>query len=291
MKTLNLANSKTSSISYKISKFPDGQQDVLITTQNTAYVIDGPVQIRSRFNSFLDLELIICANKSLKRMGVKEVHLYIPYLLGARSDRQFQIGGTSYFVDVIAPIINLQNFESVVSLDVHSGIPSACVNNLMCEDNSRLVHYSLLNINNESPIIVSPDAGAIKKIYSIAKTIKYKNEIIVASKFRDVDGNITNTCVPNVGYYLKKDFIIIDDICDGGRTFIEIAKAIKGTDGFLGNIYLIVTHSIFSSGLFELSKYFNKIYTTNSVMDINSTTEFGMRNEKHLDIVSQLNVI
>lgn len=298
MKKLNLTNQAESSVSYKISNFPDGQQDIVIDRGFVdQYGIYFPIQICSRFNSFRDLELIICATKALRRLGIKEVHLYIPYLLGARSDRQFQEGGTSYLVDVVAPIINALNFESVTVMDVHSDVAAACVQNLKWSSNQLLVEYAIADIENrihkmDPFVLVSPDAGALKKIYKISTTIdmpQYNHEIIVASKHRGVDGKITHTEVPGVENYLNKDFIIIDDICDGGRTFIEIAKAIK-SKGATGKIFLIATHGIFSAGLKELSEYFDRVYTTNSIMDISTNTEFGMRNERYLDVVNQKNI-
>ena len=79
----------------------------------------------------------------------------------------------------------------------------------------------------------------------------------------------------------SKNFVICDDICDGGRTFIEIAKAIRNIrpeEVFGDNIYLVVTHSIFSAGFEELEKWFTGIYTTNSVKDIDN------------ELVTQINV-
>lgn len=54
MLELDLVNLKNGDIEYKISKFPDGQQDVTIT--NLRYVDE--VLIKSRFNNFKDLELV-----------------------------------------------------------------------------------------------------------------------------------------------------------------------------------------------------------------------------------------
>ena len=68
----------------------------------------------------------------------------------------------------------------------------------------------------------------------------------------------------------SKNFVICDDICDGGRTFIEIAKAIQEVRPrsiFNDKIYLCVTHGIFSAGFEELEKYFTAIFTTNSVKE------------------------
>jgi ribose-phosphate pyrophosphokinase len=67
---------------------------------------------------------------------------------------------------------------------------------------------------------------------------------------------------------LDKDLFIVDDICDGGGTFINIARIIKENEQFKGRIYLIVTHGIFSRGFEDLAEYFNGIYTTNSISEV-----------------------
>ena len=291
MKNLNLVYSTNSDIDYKISNFPDGQQDITILTKpdfGLNYWSKEPVKIMSRFNSFKDLELMICATKALRRLKVKEIHLYIPYLLGARSDRKFVYGGTSYLVDVIAPIINAQGYESVTVIDVHSDVASACINNLVILTNVSLVkfvigHIKKFEVGDTIPsvglnkfIIVSPDAGSVKKIYNVAESIDYdKNNILTCSKYRDTDGNLTKTNVPLSVYDVNKDLVIIDDICDGGRTFINIVESIKQTRSLssvdqpdnYGKIYLIVTHGIFSSGFDTLDEYFDGIFCTNSVKD------------------------
>ena len=72
-------------------------------------------------------------------------------------------------------------------------------------------------------------------------------------------------------YHLDKDMIIIDDICDGGATFINIAKELR-KPGYMykdNKIYLIVTHGIFSKGTTKLSQYFDGIYCTNSYKNCN----------------------
>jgi phosphoribosylpyrophosphate synthetase len=158
MKTLNLAYPEKSDIKIvdsfgnegKVCQFPDGQQDVIIkTVYGKTHIIgweEEKFTIKSHFNSFRDLELIMCATKALRRLGVKEIHLYIPYLLGARSDREFVEGGTSYLVDVIAPVINSLGFESVTVMDVHSDVAAACINNLKVVGNSEFVEWAIEKI-------------------------------------------------------------------------------------------------------------------------------------------------
>jgi len=270
---LNLAYPEASDISFKVSKFPDGQQSITIAPIRTNVTI----QIRSKLNSFKDLELIICANKALRNEECSDkISLYVPYFLGARSDRKFETGGTNYLKDVICPLINGQNFDRVTVIDPHSDVTEALLNNFYKKDNVDLVNWALRDINSTNYLLVSPDAGALKKVFNVAEKINYKKDIIIASKHRDVSGKITHTEVPFSVNDAGKDMIIIDDICDGGRTFIEIAKTIKNKQMLSsatpihGKIYLIVTHGIFSAGYDELANYFDTIYCTNSIQDIDN---------------------
>jgi ribose-phosphate pyrophosphokinase len=265
---LDLTNKEKSLIDYEISKFPDGQQTLHLKNVRVALVMDRTIQIKSRLNNFKDLELIICANQALKNLGAGHVNLYVPYFTGARSDRQFVNTGVNYLKQVICPIINSQNFASVTVIDPHSDVLEACLNNYEKISNTNLVNFALKDLNGRSAqtAIVSPDAGALKKIYDIAKHFNIKN-VTTASKVRDIEtGNIVRTELPTMDLTDIEHIIIIDDICDGGRTFIELAKEIKKqTDK---PVYLIVTHGIFSAGFDSLVGNIENIYTTNSVRDI-----------------------
>jgi ribose-phosphate pyrophosphokinase len=301
MKILNLVDIDKSDIKYQIQKFPDGQQNVVLKSSvnydipmangiGLSDIKKYPIQIKARLNNFLDLELIICATKSLRAVGVKEIHLYTPYFMGARSDRQFERGGNRYLADVICPIINSLNFESVSILDPHSYVLGNLINNFKSETNEQLVGFALGNIypsgvkyTPDNYILVSPDAGASHKIYKLAEQIDYKGDIITCSKERDANGKLTNISLMNLPKDAwTKDLIIVDDICDGGQTFINIAKHFKENYGDLkGKMYLIITHGIFSKGTTELGHYFDAIYTTNS---------YKSCNQLELMKVKQLNV-
>lgn len=75
MRTLNLYNKSQSEINYKLTIFPDGQQSIRIDKKN---INKEPVQIKSRMRNFLDVEIIICAKKSLDALGVKVIRLFVP---------------------------------------------------------------------------------------------------------------------------------------------------------------------------------------------------------------------
>ena len=289
MKILSLVNPKKFEnaiygISYKISNFPDGQKS--ITILNSDSVRDSPddVRIESRLNSFEDLGLIICANQAIKEINRDiKVHLYIPYFLGARSDRKFTKGTSHYIKTVIAPIINNEKFTSVTVLDPHSDVVEACIKRFKKISNASLVKFALSEISpkidknpflpqfvSSSIIITACDAGGEKKIYDLVSEIDYTGELAFGTKHRKVPtGEILSTSVKLPNEYKNKKFVLIDDICDGGRTFIELAKAIRAEANDPNiEIHLIVTHGIFSAGYEELSKHFKTIYCTNSVKDV-----------------------
>jgi ribose-phosphate pyrophosphokinase len=309
MKTLNLVNLEQSDIKYKPQKFPDGQQNIVLLSDNDQYedrlfeLKHGmSVNIKSRLNNWRDLELIVAAVASLRELSVEEIHLYTPYFVGARSDRKFEEGGNNYIKHVIAPVINSLGFKTVTILDPHSDVLEACVNGFKKLNNSDLVRYALIHqnnldgvkaiVNSSTCILMAPDAGASKKIYKLAKDIGYTGPIIVCDKERDIDGNIIKTIVPLKSdlFDYNEDIIIIDDICDGGRTFIEIAKEIEEyfsdpyKNGWQPKKYLIVTHGIFSAGFKELGKYFDGIYCTNSYRDV-ADNEYEIKTN-----IKQLNV-
>ncbi len=113
------------------------------------------------------------------------------------------------------------------------------------------------------PAFVSPDAGANKKTMELSKYFNHSN-FLRADKNRNLHtGEILETVVYGV---IPPEVIIADDICDGGRTFIELAKVLKAKGA--KKVYLYVTHGIFSKGTKPLlDAGIDTIFTTNAYYD------------------------
>jgi ribose-phosphate pyrophosphokinase len=170
---------------------------------------------------------------------------------------------------IISPILNAQKYTSVTVFDPHSDVAEACLDNYIKIDNETLVSFALDDININGPItVISPDAGALKKIYNICSTFNLP-DLLIGSKVRDIDGKILHTSIDGISSCENKNFIIIDDICDGGRTFIELVKTVKKQIPD-AKVHLVVSHGIFSKGLYELSKLVDTIYTTNSIRELHT---------------------
>ena len=71
--------------------------------------------------------------------------------------------------------------------------------------------------------------------------------------------------VPN-GDHGSKDVYIVDDIVEGGRTFITLAKELRKQN--VGKVYLIVSHGVFSQGDKEMKEYLDGVFTTDSFVSV-----------------------
>lgn len=231
---------------------------------NLDHEFSGRVLITTRIRSSDDLMTLLMATDALKRSGATDISLFIPYLPYARQDRQM-VFGEPLSLKVFANLINAQGYTKVTFYDVHSAVSTALIDNSKSFTNHEFVAECLNDKKNY--LIVSPDSGAYKKIFDTCKYIEYDKDIIIGGKVRDLKtGKILETTVSH-GSLSGMDCYIIDDICDGGGTFILLAEELKRRNA--GNIHLIVSHGIFSKG-YELPGI-DRIYTTNSFKDINDS--------------------
>lgn len=195
------------------------------------------------------------------RNGMKTIAA-IPYLPAARADR-----GTPLGAKVYADIINSFGIDHVVALDPHSDVAPALYDRLTVVDIDRVVPARVyLGVNG----IIAPDYGAQKRAIAVANLGGLP--VFQASKKRDfATGKLSGfECerLPNDG-----NFLVVDDICDGGGTFLGLAEAI-GIDR--SHLSLWVTHGIFSKGTNDLSKKFHQIWCTDS---------FGVSSPLHLQSI------
>ena len=114
--------------------------------------------------------------------------------------------------------------------------------------------------------LVAPDGGALKKIYKLSEYLGGIN-VVECSKRRDVKtGKLSSFEVFAAEDLEGKDFLVVDDICDGGGTFLGLAQQLRKHNA--GRLYLAVSHGIFSQGVEELAQYYEKIFTTDAFRNI-----------------------
>ncbi|QIL41050.1 ribose-phosphate pyrophosphokinase [Pedobacter sp. HDW13] len=221
------------------------------------------VQITHRINSFNDLGLICTTVDALKRMGVKAIKLFVPYFPAARQDR-VMIPGEPLTVKVYADIINALGLDNVTVFDPHSEVTPALLNNCTVTPNHVFIQKVVAQIGGEVKLI-SPDGGALKKIYKVSEFLGGA-EVVECSKSRDVKTGKLSGFKVYADDLKGADCLIVDDICDGGGTFIGLAEELKNKNA--GHLYLAISHGIFSKGFNELGKYFDQVFTTDSIKEI-----------------------
>jgi ribose-phosphate pyrophosphokinase len=245
-------------IDFKSFIFSGGEPHIKI---NPDFDINQKITITHRLNSFNDFGLLCLAVDALRRMDVKVIDLFIPYFPAARQDR-VMIKGEPLSVKVYADIINAMQLNKVFVFDAHSEVTPALVNNCEVIPNHTFITTVIKTIGNDVKLI-SPDGGALKKIYKVSEFLGGV-EVVECSKSRDVKTGRLSGFKVYEDDLQGMDCLIVDDICDGGGTFVGLAEELKKKNA--GKLYLAVSHGIFNKG-FEVLDCFDKIFTTNSFKD------------------------
>jgi ribose-phosphate pyrophosphokinase len=215
------------------------------------------ISIHATLHSSADIvELLMVTDAVRRDLPLTPLILTMPYCPYARQDRVCA-PGEALSIKVFCDLINSQNYSKVIVEDPHSDVLVALINNCRVRTQAEVFNPMIEVLGRNRQILVSPDAGANKKIFELAKTYCF-TEVVRADKTRNVEtGAITGTVVysEHVG---DKDFLIVDDICDGGYTFIKLAEALKTLT--TGKVILYVTHGIFSKGLDVFKGLIDEVY-------------------------------
>ncbi|HWB91985.1 MAG TPA: ribose-phosphate diphosphokinase [Puia sp.] len=271
MNTFDLIYPEQSTIRYKTMIFPDGQPHVKIDVQQAAKLEKkAPLRIFSRLNNANDLLMALLIKNSLDYMEFEHVELHVSYLLAARMDR-VMLDGEPFSLKVVSAMLNQAGFKKVLVFDPHSEVSTALIDRCYSVTNHAFVSDALSDYActhpGEEACLVSPDAGALKKIHKLAQFLGIGN-VVECMKERDVrTGALTNFKTMADGLHGQTCFIV-DDICDGGGTFSGTAKMLKEKGA--GKVNLIVSHGIFSRG--PVIEYVDKIYTTDSYKKVEGVT-------------------
>lgn len=181
---------------------------------------------------------------------------YLPY---SRQDRVCH-PGESFGLEVFIEILS-QVFSEVITEDVHS----AETDKLMLE------HY--INFDNIPQGVcasklpgfdyfVAPDAGAMKKIGQHRQVKTGSTKVVQLPKTRK-DGKVIYDDLKSGT--LSGKVCVVDDLCDGGATFLSLGQMLRRTQPDMTELSLYVTHGLFTNGIafVELYDLYDTIYVHN----------------------------
>ena len=256
-------------LQYKLTQFSAGElhpqiQDYALTG-NIESISIKPIAYNPTF--IVELSLLVNALRYEFHMSIP-IDLDLTYVPYSRQDRVCA-QGDAFGLKVFADQINALNSNLVTIFDAHSDVAPALINNCIHREAKDLFALNSNFLYNYSHL-VSPDAGAYKKVNSIASLIDIP--VIPALKTRDAaTGRLSNTILVTDGVESPTRLLVIDDICDFGRTFINLGKALRKTFPDTP-IDLYVSHGIFSKGIDELKFYYDNIYCHNLFSSVPGVT-------------------
>lgn len=262
----NIRDGRGNLIEYKINKFPAGEVGLLLSPK---YKTAVGVRIDCDIFNSNQLMLLIAMIENIENL----VELKIGFFAYQRQDKSKIINNGEFEeikmykkpFDLIADAIGNRKVK-VTFLDIHNSLMNEDVINII-PDIKRVIIDGVYELNKrgkavniDNVVIVYPDAGAMDRYGQTTKEFK----VISFDKFRGDTGSISeHSMVGNVDSESLngKDVFIIDDLCDGGRTFTSAAAKIKMFN--VNSMSLYVTHGLFSFGVDELVKTFDLImYST-----------------------------
>jgi len=240
------ANGILEQSSIKAINFPAGEAHVAVHDDASIY---DHVALLQGADSNEIFQLSMWAN-AVNSIGMNPT-LLLPYLPGARQDR-----GVPFGAKVYADTFNAMGFANVVCVDPHSPVMPSLLNNLTVIDSDTIIRD---NVDTEGLVgVICPDQGAHARTERVAATLGLP--VYYSKKKRDFStGKLSGfecEALPAEGRLL-----IVDDICDGGGTFMGIADA---TGLPKERVELWVTHGVFSGRAAQINERYNKVYTTDS---------------------------
>lgn len=196
--------------------------------------------------------------------------LIMPYMPAARADR-----GVPFGLEVYASFINSMLIDQIVIFDPHSEVTahylSAFETLTVAFSHELFDQPHMKAVLNGYTGIIAPDKGAVTRASNMAQLAGLP--VFTATKHRDEEtGRLSNFSIEGLdtdGHYL-----IVDDICDGGGTFLGLADA---TGLPKEQLDLYVSHGVFSKNALEmLPDKFAYIFTTNSYAPLRDLNVSGL---------------
>lgn len=266
-------------------QFSGGERHIELK-QNVIDQLQESTHIKASLNNSADVMDYLLLENVLIEQGTR-LSVEIPYFPYARQDR-ICAQGQAFSLDLMTKLLNsnAEKFagqrQKIVVWDCHSQVTldllrqNTSFQEVINIEPAKIIEQSevlmrILSAGNT--VLVCPDAGATQRTQAIANNINPQRqqaiEMIRCEKKRDPSTGKVRTTAVDSPDLTGKTAVITDDICDGGATFIGIAKQLRSLN--CQNIILYVTHGIFSKGLAVFDGLVDQVFTSNSLAQSEST--------------------
>lgn len=236
-------------VSFELSIFPD-QTSQVWKVQLPICSVSQTFQILWLFESESELFHVLQLARLLQKDFSGQVRLNIPYLPYARQDKEIQNQST-WALHLFADLLKTAGFSEITTFDQHSSL-------YFKSESAQKFHESVF-IHD---VVCFPDKGARARYPHL-----FKHPYVYFDKVRNQStGVIEGLALQDNSLDLRdKKILIVDDLCDGGGTFIQAAQQLNKKSP--SQVDLCVSHGLFTKGLEALYQAgIKKVYTTNSLL-------------------------
>lgn len=257
---------------FSVINFPDGHVHIKSDKD-----LHKDTTLTAAIKSFDDLFLIA----QVKRIHPELTSLVITYLLAARADRRFS-PGEAVDVEIVCDYIKQLGFKEVTVVKPHSDMVSRVLPDVKIIDPTQILYNHYLaetGHKSASMYTLAPDENASNWVRNYHTDWQ---PIVVCAKKRDRQTHRVNVEIPAQFDHViqaRNNCVIVDDLCDGGATFIDISDKLRAINPKT-RVFLIVTHVIFSKGVDVFTGKVDKIYCTDSYL----TVDHPLVTQVHLNV-------
>ncbi len=239
----------------EVEKFQDGEIKIKINDNvkgKDIYILQSICTTKNASvnDNLMELYLLI---RACKRSSAKRVVAVIPYLGYARQDRKYSENCPISASD-IAMLLETAGADHIISLDMHTFqiqgfFHQAIVDNLM--PNFLFVPY-FVRKDIRKEIVIASQAGAITRSRKFIDGLNRYNIDSKLAVFTRLPQKNNKNDMFLIGDVKNLDVLIVDDMCDTGKSIVSAAKELKKKGA--NKIYACITHGIFSPGAIEKIK-------------------------------------
>jgi len=247
----------------EVGKFSNGETSVTIgesARDHDVFIIQTTANPNPNDNL---MELLIMID-AIKRASARRITAVIPCFGYARQDKKDK-SRAPISSKLIANLIETAGADRVITLDLHAsqiqGFFDIPVDNLYAE--KLFLKYVVENIKGtpEQKVVVSPDAGGVKRAKSVADELGA--DLAIIHKERKKANEVDNMTL--VGDVEGKIAILIDDMADTCGTLQLAAETLmkKGAKA----VYALCSHGILSGKAVEriIDSPITELVVTNSI--------------------------
>jgi ribose-phosphate pyrophosphokinase len=258
-------------VAYERSTFPFGE--VFFRLSDPVRISGQAILITARLRNSDDILALLNATDALRNAYAASVTLKLYYVPYGRQDRIANVG-ESLSLKVFAKLLNSQKYERVIILEPHSDVTSYALDRLTVQTASSVgfsayVREKLTKAHGgpglENVVVVSTDAGGAKRLDRMAQELGIL-DTAKGDKHRDLETNKLSHFSCDRADFAGKVALMVDDLCDGGGTFIGLAEVLLAQGA--SAVYLMVTQGGFTSGFDRFKGKISRVFTTNSFRDV-----------------------